>query len=401
MPTVGSLFSGIGGLDLGLERAGFTVAFQVENDPFCRRVLAARWPHAPRWDDVREWPSNRHESPDLLTGGFPCQDLSVAGKRAGLGGSRSSLFYEFVRIAQALKPTWGLVENVPGLLSSRRGADFALVLDGLRECWPVVGYRILDSQHFGVSQRRRRVFLVGGPTEAGVAQVLALVEGGGGASAASGEAGAHVAASLRSRSHAPGVNGPGRGGEDDVNLVLASGVIARYGKGTDSDATDTLVGALRHMGGGGPDDNEAQAGHLLVHALTAEGHDASEDGTGRGTPLVWPLQEVGGRQSKNQHGIGIGITSEQLMYTLQAGQQHGIGTPSVIRRLTPLECERLQAFPDGWTCLCQPLTAYAVDPDTAALACRCPDSPRYRALGNAVTVNVAEWIGRRLEKPPR
>jgi DNA (cytosine-5)-methyltransferase 1 len=191
-----SLFSGIGGFDLGLERAGGRVVLQVENDPFCQRVLAARWPGVERADDVRHLqPEHRRHRPyvaglngswsaddaarvDLLVGGFPCQDLSVAGKRAGLGGSRSSLFHEFVRIAKTLAPTWGLVENVPGLLSSHRGRDFWTVLQGLRQCWPHVGWRVLDSQYFGVPQRRRRVFLVGGPTEAGVAQVLALTESG-------------------------------------------------------------------------------------------------------------------------------------------------------------------------------------------------------------------------------
>jgi DNA (cytosine-5)-methyltransferase 1 len=198
MPTFGSLFACIGGFDEGLRRAGWSCAFQVELDPFCQRVLAARFPGAARHGDVSAFaPQRGLEALDLLVGGFPCQDLSVAGKRAGLGGERSGLFYEIVRVAKLLEPTWGLFENVPGLLSSDRGRDFWLVLSGLRECWPAIGWRLLDSQHFGVAQRRRRVFLVCGPTEAGVAEVLALAEGGAGDLAAGEEAGAGAAAGDR------------------------------------------------------------------------------------------------------------------------------------------------------------------------------------------------------------
>lgn len=214
---VGSLFSGVGGFDLGLERAGMSIGWQVERDEFARKVLAARWPHVACSADVREWASDGDEPLDLLVGGFPCQDLSVAGRRAGLAGARSGLFYEIVRIAKAIQPTWGLFENVPGLFSSHGGRDLAAVLEGLRECWPVVGYAVLDSQYFGVPQRRRRVFLVGGPTADGVAQVLFESESGGGHPASVHEAGTHLASSLRSRSARPGVNPPGRGGEDDMN----------------------------------------------------------------------------------------------------------------------------------------------------------------------------------------
>jgi DNA (cytosine-5)-methyltransferase 1 len=411
-----SLFSGIGGFDLGLDRAGHECAGQVEVDPFCRRVLAERWPGVRRWTDVRGVgtgvvdkasadDSGSDVEPqglaergdlDLLVGGFPCQGLSVAGKRAGLADARSGLFFEIVRIAKEIKPTWGLYENVPGLLSSHGGRDMATVLEGLRQCWPVVGYRVLDSQYFGVPQRRRRIFFVCGPTEAGVAEVLALTEGGGGHPATGGEAGARIARCL-----ATGTNGTRYDGEsmNPSRLAPALGTTkepaiydttqvtsgANRSNPRAGDPCHTLaegghaplhVGALRHLGRGGPDDNEAQAGHI-VHTLTGEGHDASEDGTGRGTPLVMPT--LNGYHGRNQ----------------VEGQYHA--ADSLVRRLAPVECERLQGFPDGWTCLCQPLTVYVADPNAAALACRCPDSPRYRALGNAVTVSVIEYLGHRLK----
>lgn len=354
-----SLFAGIGGFDHALERAGFTVTDQVEREPFCQRVLAVRFPHATRWPDVREWTGDGHESVDLLCGGFPCQDLSVAGKRAGLAGERSGLFWEIVRIAKAVRPTWGLFENVPGLFSSGGGRDMATVLQGLRQCWPVVGYRVLDSRYFGVAQRRRRVFFVCGPTAESVEQVLFEPEGGGGDLAPGDEARTDLAASLRSRSARPGVNPPGRGGEDDMNLVCAPLTGKPYGD-QQGDESKLVCQALTNLGSGGPDDNEAQAGHLVTHALRAS-FDASEDGTGRGTPLT------------GSNGV---------------------------RRLTPTECERLQGFPDLWTCVCRA----SGNRDWSAMRvadrwidrCKCSDGPRYKALGNAVTVPVIEWIANRL-----
>lgn len=412
---VGSLFAGVGGFDRGLEIAGHTISWQVEINAFANRVLERRWPRTPRGVDVREWTGHGHEHIDLLCGGFPCQDLSVAGERGGLAGARSGLFSEIIRIAQILKPTWGFFENVPGLFSSHAGRDMATVLEGLRECWPVVGYRVLDSRYFYLAQRRERVFFVCGPTERGVEEVLFESEGSGGNLAASGEARTDVAACLRSRAASPGINPPGRGGEEDMNIVCA--LTSHDGKGVDrgdSSANSKLVVAgtiknrmrgctdevmdnlqvcqsITNLGPGGPDDNEEQAGHLVTHALTANGFDASEDGTGRGTPII-PIAEIGAKtqMGDGRNGCGIGQPGDP-MFTLQAGKQHGVG----VRRLTPTECERLQGFPDGWTCLCQPVETYNAN------ACTCPDGHRYQAMGNAVSVPVIEWIGRRLMEVER
>jgi DNA (cytosine-5)-methyltransferase 1 len=357
---VGSLFSGVGGFDKGLEDAGFQIAWQVERDPFARRVLAKNWPHVTCGDDVREWPSDRHEPIDLLVGGFPCQDLSVAGKRAGLAGERSVLFHEFIRIAKTLQPTWGLVENVPGLFSSHAGRDMATVLEGLRECWPVVGYRVLDSRYWGVAQRRRRVFFVGGPSEQCVEQVLFESQGSSGNFTTSEEARTDVASSLRSRSHRPGINPPGRGGEDDMNLVVAA-----------------TLNCSGQQGGFSPEPGE----HIVVtHSLRAEGFDASEDGTGRGTPIV----AVSANQRRELRTRPV----HGSLNSTKSGKQFDGVLANGVRRLTPTECERLQGFEDGWTCLCQPLEQYD------SMKCKCPDGPRYKTLGNAVTVPVIRWIGR-------
>jgi DNA (cytosine-5)-methyltransferase 1 len=222
-----SLFSGVGGLDLGLGRAGVEIVFQCEQDPYRRRVLERHWPGVPCFEDVREVARperdggrgplaggldgadagegavERHTGPhalDLLCGGFPCQDLSVAGRRARTRGERSGLFFEFARIADALLGTggWVLIENVPGLLSSNGGRDFAVLLATLAELgFHDLAWRVLDSRYFGVPQRRRRVFILARRARGRrAAEVLLEPESGGGDFEAGREAGPRVAASL-------------------------------------------------------------------------------------------------------------------------------------------------------------------------------------------------------------
>src|SRR5215831_15227588 len=260
-----SLFSGVGGFELGFDRAGIQTVLQVEQDPVCLSVLERHWPETERLHDVRslgrqrkrasrdsvdglgvfsdEWrretrtglsggtdrreraagsdggsadgsgvydaaharagAAGRQTRPglsgdiDLVYGGFPCQDVSVAGQRAGLSGQRSSLWFEFERILSELRPRWCVVENVSGLLSSNGGRDFARILMGLGELGYGWAYRVLDARWFGVPQRRRRVFIVGClGDQARAAAVLAVCESCGGHPAARGAAGQDVAFTL-------------------------------------------------------------------------------------------------------------------------------------------------------------------------------------------------------------
>jgi DNA-cytosine methyltransferase len=156
--TFGSLFAGIGGLDLGLERAGMRCCWQIEIDPFCRQVLAKHWPDVKRYGDITTIHGSELEPVDLICGGFPCQDVSQAGKRTGIDGSRTGLWSEFARLVGVLRPRYVLAENVPGLLTSD-GAMGRVVGDmarlgyvGLWRC-----YRAAD---FGASHLRKRVFIV-------------------------------------------------------------------------------------------------------------------------------------------------------------------------------------------------------------------------------------------------
>jgi DNA (cytosine-5)-methyltransferase 1 len=163
-----SLFAGVGGFDLGFERAGHTCVGQVEIDKHCQAILKKHWPDVPKHDDVTtavEWAKEIGliGKVDIVCGGFPCQDVSVAGKRAGAGsGTRSGLFWDAIRFAKEVKAKTIVLENVPGLLSSNQGRDFGTVLTALADAgYSHIEWRILDSQYFGVPQRRRRVFIVG------------------------------------------------------------------------------------------------------------------------------------------------------------------------------------------------------------------------------------------------
>ena len=183
MKTIGSLFAGIGGFDLGFERAGFKTAWACEIDPKAQAVLRLRFPDAKLHDDVCQIGAHNLEPVDVVTFGSPCQDLSVAGKRADLAGERSGLFHEAVRIIQELrerhgKPDFAIWENVPGAFSSNQGRDFAAVLQALADIGATdLAWRVVDSRFFGVAQRRRRVFLVADFGGERAEQVLALAQG--------------------------------------------------------------------------------------------------------------------------------------------------------------------------------------------------------------------------------
>jgi DNA (cytosine-5)-methyltransferase 1 len=184
MLTGVSLFAGIGGFDLAMQRQGVKVVASVEIDKKCQEVLAHRFPESKIFDDVTTVKGSDliaagfTPSTGIITGGFPCQDLSVAGKRAGLAGARSGLFWEIARIVEETQTEYFVIENVPGLLSSNNGADFGVVLGTMADLGYSLGWRVLDAQHFGVPQRRRRVFIIGRrSTSEGVAEILFKSEG--------------------------------------------------------------------------------------------------------------------------------------------------------------------------------------------------------------------------------
>jgi DNA (cytosine-5)-methyltransferase 1 len=167
MLTGVSLFAGIGGFDLAMQRQGVKVVASVEIDKRCNQVLAQHFPDVKQFTDVTEVKGedliNAGFTPStgIITGGFPCQDLSVAGKRAGLVGERSGLFWEIARLVEETQTEYFIIENVPGLLSSNNGKDFGVVIGTMADLGYSLSWRVLDAQHFGVPQRRKRVFIVG------------------------------------------------------------------------------------------------------------------------------------------------------------------------------------------------------------------------------------------------
>lgn len=341
----GSLFSGVGGLDLGLERAGWRSVFHCEANAWRREVLQRRFPGRPVFDDVRALRGDELPRIDALVGGFPCQDLSVAGKRAGLAGERSGLFYEVARLANELKPEWLLLENVPGLLTSHGGADLEAVIATLDELGYVGGWRVLDAQNFGVPQRRRRVFLVGHRgNPARVAEALFECEGGTRHLEPGPQAGARAAAAAR---------GGARAGGCDSALTLPFIFESRYvrnGRGAPSAVCPPL---------------KAQSGAT---------------GKGDGAPLLVCVKKHGANHAVDYESWAEG-TVARCLNTMRHATELVVSRQTLeVRRLTPREHERLQGFPDGWTLL---------EPDTK-------DAPRYHALGDAVAVPVAEWLGRRV-----
>jgi len=166
--TYGSLFTGVGGFDLGFDQAGYDCRWQVEWDKHCQQTLAYHWPNVPRHHDVCDVNGATLQPVDVITYGSPCQDLSVAGTRKGLGGNKSSMFFEAIRVIEEMRnetrgtsPRITVWENVPGALRSNKGKDFGVVLNTLADSGAVgLEWRVLDAQFFGVPARRRRLFLV-------------------------------------------------------------------------------------------------------------------------------------------------------------------------------------------------------------------------------------------------
>lgn len=372
---LGSLFSGVGGIDLAFERAGFTVAWQVEIDRQARSVLARNWPDVPRFEDVRDVGKKQLSKVDVIAFGSPCQDLSVAGQRKGISGERSGLFFEALRIVRQLRPTFIVWENVPGAFISNRGRDFASVVCGVFECGARdIAWRVLDAQYFGLAQRRERVFLVADFRGERAGQILFEPACVCGNPPTRRQAGEDVAATIRGHSSSRGVSAPGRGGEDDSNLVIAptlraSGVgTERAGNTRGQDPLIVAHACIAHQAKGGDPTTD---NYVIACTLSGEGFDGSEDGSGRGTPIVPDLcGTIRGDRKADQNGSGA------VPFTM-------IGQTQGVRRLTPRECERLQGLPDDWT-------RYDADGKEQK------DGPRYRQIGNGVAVPVLEWIARRI-----
>ena len=365
-----SLFSGVGGFDLGLEAAGMETVFQCEWDKHATSILERHWPDVPRWGDITTL-TGKHileHAPviDVVAWGSPCQDLSVAGKRAGLEGSRSGLFHEGVRIIKELRketnneyPRISIWENVYGALNSNRGADFGVILNEMAEAGSLVQeWRVLDAQYFGVPQRRRRVFLISVFDSATAARcpdpLLPVSEG----------VQWHPSTSNQTRQTVTG----------ETSASFRSGGFRMRGFG-DYESCDTVLMRQREGKPGGG------KGPLLSNdkSLTLAG---SNDQT-LFTPIRGSL--CTNYSFDTQFGSNAEVYEDKAP-PLKASQQ----SPSIansftmaVRRLTPLECERLMGWPDGWTA-------------TKADGTPQSDTHRYKQCGNGIASPVAQWIAQQL-----
>ena len=288
-----SFFAGIGGFDLGLSRAGIEVGFHCEINPFCSSILKRHWPEAVAVPDISAIDAADLPDAQIWTGGFPCQDVSVARGwlgRDGLKGKRSGLFYAFLELISVRLPEVVLLENVTGLLNSHDGLDFEVILKSLSDLGYGVAWRVINSRYFGAPQSRPRVFIcawLGSPARA---------------------------------------------------------VRVLYEEKASTWPTNERVGFLKEC------EHEASGAFVpeVAYCLAAT--------SGRHTGTDWSRSYV------SYHDR--------------------------VRRLTPPECEGLQGFPNGWTL---PEAEFTISPNDL-------DSFRYAALGNAVSVPVVEWIGKRIKK---
>jgi len=282
----GSVCSGIEAATVAWHPLGWRPAFFSEIETPCRDVLKHRWPGVPIHGDFTTIKKGDYEPIDVLIGGTPCQDFSIAGLRKGLAGKRGNLTLEFLRLIDRLRPQWVVWENVPGVLSIDKGRAFGAFLGGLGELGYGFAYRVLDAQFYRVAQRRRRVIVIGylGDWRPPAAVLF-----------------------------------------DGESLSGNLAPSREAGKGTSYDAAPSLTASGRGVRCAGDSRGNDPIIPMNVHTLRGEGFDASEDGSGRGTPII-PILEVDGRRDEAgaaRDGLGIGDVDDP-MFTLQARKQHGI-----------------------------------------------------------------------------
>ena len=365
------------------------VAFS-EIEKFPSQVLSHHYPETPNWGDMtkfKEWPD---ANVDVLVGGTPCQSFSVAGLRKGLDDPRGNLMLTYLAIAAKYRPKWVVWENVPGVLSSNGGLDFASFLRGLGECGYGFAYRVLDAQYFGVPQRRRRVFVVGclGDWRSAAAVLFEQHSLQG-----------HPAPSREKRKSAASTIGKGAASSRwpaDISSTLDTTFGTKQGLEDQHvnagcpmfvPAEMTTVQTLRtkRPGEGGMSHDHEHLVPTLSPALnTCSGANHAPDTKAYIVQPTYALQGAG-QTSKSANGSGI---NEEVSFTLSTVDVHGVAQSMAVRRLTPVECERLQGFPDGYT-------------DIKPKGKPTPDGPRYKALGNSMAVPVMRWIGQRIEAVDR
>ena len=468
----GSVCSGIEAASVAWHPLGWKAAFFSEIEKFPRRVLAHHYPDVPNLGDMTKFREWSDATIDLLVGGTPCQSFSVAGLRKGLADPRGNLMLTYLAIAERYAPRWLVWENVPGVLSSNDGRDFGTLLGGLAELGYGFAYRVLDAQYIrvesharAVPQRRRRVFVVGHLGDwRRAAAVLFERESLLGYSPPRRQAGKAVAPTLSARTKGGG--GLGTDFDVDGGLVVKAlrappnaslrddsdnYVAVAYGGNNTSGAIDvaTALNACGSASGRMDFDSET----FVAHALRGEGFDASEDGTGRGTPIVPVAFALRGREdgampeihgdgatigslragsggssrdylafdttqitsAKNYsvpragdpcHPLTAGAHPPAIAFDCKASGQNGFGIGDVASTLRSMGHAQSHANAGGHQAAmvgsavrrltpreCERLQGF---PDDYTVTPSAKDGPRYKALGNSMAIPPMRWIGERI-----
>jgi DNA-cytosine methyltransferase len=395
-----SFFSGVGGLDLGFERAGIETVSVCEIDKYASAVLAERFPSAPNLGSITEVEANDIPEADIWSGGFPCQDLSVAGKRAGFAGKRSSLAFTFLDLVEQRKPRWIVLENVPGLFSSNKGADFGRLLYEMEQLGYGVAWRTLDARYFGVAQRRRRVFLVGSLGSDRAGEVLLECEGcerhpatrraSWQATARGAQDGSGIAGAL-TRRFSKGVNST-----IDEPLIISSAA--------DADGVRAADGLARRLDNQPGLEDPQRVGNFEMYDFPNDSVAPSMNALRARDLMAYQtrVDEKNGNFSLSEADVANSLsalwpsdTSHRSM-TLIAPSEPVLSFPSRFgsnANVTENQAQSMAHSAGAPAVLLDSKggTQEAQDSEPVGL-----DSHRYRCCGNGVVANVAEWIGIRI-----
>ena len=416
----GSLCSGIEAASAAWEPLGWQPAWFAEIEPFPCAVLNHHWPHVPNHGDMTQLVgkilNGTVEAPDILVGGTPCQAFSVAGLRGSLDDERGNLTLTLIRILDAIdfirarngQPPCILVwENVPGVLNTKDNA-FGCFLGGLAgedmpleqagQKWTNAGcvlghkrriaWRILDAQYFGVAQRRRRVFLIASAGSEDPAEILFERQSQAGHPAAGAEAGQNPAAAAPAGSHWDDPTNP----HPTLNQSGCGGIIGQSNQEIFSQRGGGLIPVRMRGFGDYKDATDLIVVHGRQDPCTSDQAFTLDCQHSGNTNVICINGNIIDKNPEGTSGCaGLGISGDGTAYTLTARDRHAVSDGLQVRRLMPVECERLQGFPDNHTLI----------PWRGKPAAECPDSQRYKAIGNSMAVPVMRWIGRKIKQETR
>ena len=365
-----SSFTGVGGFDLAAPKDWECVGFS-EIDKYANMVLRYQFPDVKNYGDVNaiKW----EEIPDfeVLFGGTPCQDLSLAGKRKGLAGERSGLLFKFVEALKAKKPKYFIWENVKGALSSNQGWDFAEVLNQFSEAGYSLWWQLLNAKHFGVPQNRERIFIVGF-RDRSPPEVFFEPEDG----IKNNEEGA-VVRTFTAGGHSGGLH------SNSTAIIVESGDTRMH--------TGRGIGIAPTLYYHAPIAYNVFMPKTNLYAVQAVLTPDREKKRQQGRRFKNPGEPMFTLTGQDIHGVSFTrfINSNMVVPTLKATKDRGsaytplLVGPSKIRRLTPRECERLMSWPDDWT-------RWGIDEKGNTI--EISDTQRYKMAGNGVVSNVVKWL---------